>query len=103
MTRPPYIGQAMHINAEPYQVFLVCGSESMFSMNENRLSFSRLKLLPRLLRDVSKIDMSCNILAGSPPSKHHVLVMQFDEGPQFFIHRGTILHASVDSAHGHAR
>lgn len=34
----------------------------MYTVNENRVSWSRIKLLPRMLRDVSKIDMSSNVL-----------------------------------------
>jgi len=38
------------------------GSESKFTVQENRDVFARYKLLPRMLRDVSHIDMSCSVL-----------------------------------------
>ena len=40
------------------------GAESMHTMHENRNCFSWYKLVPRVLRDCSYIDMSCSILGG---------------------------------------
>lgn len=38
------------------------GAESMFTVHENRSMWNKVKLMPRMLRDVSRIDMSCNVL-----------------------------------------
>jgi isopentenyl diphosphate isomerase/L-lactate dehydrogenase-like FMN-dependent dehydrogenase len=45
-------------------ILLTCcrGSESKFTVQENRDVFARYKLLPRMLRDVSHIDTSCSVL-----------------------------------------
>lgn len=62
-------GQAQHqrLTAMLYAVQMDAGSESMFTVQENRDAFARIKLLPRMLRDVSKVDMSCNILGTLTP------------------------------------
>lgn len=38
------------------------GADCEDTLKDNRTVFSRFKLLPRMLRDVSHIDMTCNIL-----------------------------------------
>ncbi|KAH9138916.1 hypothetical protein AeRB84_016806 [Aphanomyces euteiches] len=45
--------------------YYVSGADDMSTLRENRLAFQRLKLLPRTLRDVSKINTTTTIL-GQP-------------------------------------
>ncbi|KAF0693585.1 Aste57867_15450 [Aphanomyces stellatus] len=42
--------------------YYVSGADDMISLKENRLAFQRLKLMPRVLRDVSHIDTSTTVL-----------------------------------------
>ncbi len=43
------------------------GAEDEIALRDNRAAYERVRIAPRVLRDVSKIDMSCEILGG--PSK----------------------------------
>ena len=43
------------------------GAEDEVALRDNRAAYERVRLAPKVLRDVSKIDMSCEILGG--PSK----------------------------------
>lgn len=43
------------------------GAEDEVALRDNRAAWERVRLAPRVLRDVSRIDMSCEILGG--PSK----------------------------------
>ena len=43
------------------------GAEDEIALKDNRAAYERVRLAPRVLRDVKKIDMSCEILGG--PSK----------------------------------
>ena len=43
------------------------GAEDEIALRDNRAAYGRVRLAPKVLRDVSKIDMSCEILGG--PSK----------------------------------
>ena len=40
------------------------GAEDEIALRDNRAAYDRVRLAPRVLRDVSKIDMSCEILGG---------------------------------------
>lgn len=40
------------------------GSDTCFTVAENRRHFEHYKLLPRMLRDVSRIDLGCTLLGG---------------------------------------
>lgn len=40
------------------------GAEDEISLRDNRAAYERVRLAPRVLRDVSKIDTSCEILGG---------------------------------------
>ncbi len=40
------------------------GSDTCFTVAENRRHFENYKLLPRMLRDVSRIDLACTLLGG---------------------------------------
>ena len=48
------------------------GAEDEIALRDNRAAWERVRLKPRVLRDVSKIDMSCEILGG--PSKMPLVV-----------------------------
>ena len=48
------------------------GAEDEISLRDNRAAYERVRLAPRVLRDVSKIDMSCEILGG--PSKMPLVI-----------------------------
>jgi len=48
------------------------GAEDEVSLRDNRAAYERVRLAPRVLRDVSKIDMSCEILGG--PSKMPLVI-----------------------------
>lgn len=43
------------------------GAEDEVTLRDNRAAYERVRLAPRVLRDVSKIDLSCEIMGG--PSK----------------------------------
>ncbi|KDO33746.1 hypothetical protein SPRG_01627 [Saprolegnia parasitica CBS 223.65] len=45
--------------------YYISGADDMVTLKENRLAFTRLKLMPRVLRDVRNIDTSTTLL-GSP-------------------------------------
>lgn len=40
------------------------GAEDEIALRDNRAAYERVRLAPRVLRDVSKIDMACEILGG---------------------------------------
>lgn len=42
------------------------GAESETTLRDNRAAFSRYRLLPRVLVDVSEIDTSCELLGATP-------------------------------------
>ena len=48
------------------------GAEDEISLRDNRAAYERVRLAPRVLRDVSKIDMSCEILGG--PAKMPLVI-----------------------------
>ena len=48
------------------------GAEDEIALRDNRAAYERIRLAPRVLRDVSKIDMSCEILGG--PSKMPLVI-----------------------------
>ncbi len=48
------------------------GAEDEIALRDNRAAYERVRLAPRVLRDVSKIDMSCEILGG--PSKMPLVI-----------------------------
>ncbi|CAM9688040.1 unnamed protein product, partial [Phaeothamnion confervicola] len=48
------------------------GAEDEIALRDNRAAYERTRLAPHVLRDVSKIDMSCEILGG--PSKMPLVI-----------------------------
>jgi len=48
------------------------GAEDEIALRDNRAAYERVRFAPRVLRDVSKIDMSCEILGG--PSKMPLVI-----------------------------
>jgi len=48
------------------------GAEDEIALRDNRAAYERVRLAPRVLRDVSKIDMSCEILGG--PAKMPLVI-----------------------------
>lgn len=44
------------------------GSETESTVHDNRAAFSRYRLMPRLMVDVSNIDTTCTLLGIMPPS-----------------------------------
>lgn len=48
------------------------GAEDEIALRDNRAAWERVRLAPRVLRDVSKIDMSCEILGG--PSRMPLVI-----------------------------
>ncbi len=48
--------------------YYASGSNDMITLRENREAFSRLRLLPRVLVDVAKIDTTTTVLGGAVSS-----------------------------------
>lgn len=53
--------KAKPLLSETAYSYYASGSESQWTLQENRNAFQRLRLLPRILHDVSNIDISCNL------------------------------------------
>ncbi|MED6219409.1 hypothetical protein PIB30_035625, partial [Stylosanthes scabra] len=42
--------------------YYACGAEDQWTLKENRNAFSRILLRPRILKDVSKVDLTTSVL-----------------------------------------
>jgi len=58
----------------PAYYYYVSGADSEHSLRDNRAAFSRYRLLPRALRDVSAVDTACEILGEHPPERMQATV-----------------------------
>ena len=53
------------------------GAEDEVALRDNRAAYERVRLTPRVLRDVSKIDMSCEILGGPSNAQNITTIRPF--------------------------
>lgn len=49
--------------------YYASGADCQATLEDNRASFARYKLLPRMLRDVSTVDMTTSLFGTGPSSK----------------------------------